>query len=251
MRRGRQYDPVVERTGSVVGKAKKQQASSISQKMGWAYAHPVRARALMFLGSRIASPREIAAELGEPLGKVSYHVRTLRDAGLIELVETDGSRGGVEHFYQATQLAIVETEAAIEQNLEERATSSAVVINLMVTDVAAAAEGGTLDARPERVLVRYHASVDEQGWNELSELYTNSMYRSIAIQKESAERVRESGESAIQVSVHNLVFEMPTAGEVALPGPIEATLEWADGGATSFSARGGSERRAPDDGDAS
>ena len=128
--------------------------------MAWAYAHPVRARALMILAARVASPREIAEELGEPLGKVSYHVRELRDAGLIELVETDGSSGGVQHFYRATRLPIVDTETAVSQDPRTRAVASAVVINLMVSDVAAAVEAGTLDSLPERVLVRYHARVD-------------------------------------------------------------------------------------------
>jgi DNA-binding transcriptional ArsR family regulator len=233
-----------------VGAKKQQRASSISQKMAWAYAHPVRARALMLLSARIASPRQIAEELDEPLGKVSYHVRALRDAGLIELIEADGSRGGVQHFYRANQLAIVDTEEARAQDASERATSSAVVINLMVSDIATAVEEGTLDSRPERVLVRHRAQVDKKGWDELSELHTNALYRSIAIHRESMDRLRESGEPAINVSIHSLVFEMAEPGDQALPGTIDATLEWADGGDTSFSAGGGSKGRRPDDGDA-
>ena len=179
--------------------------------MAWAYAHPVRARALMILAARVASPREIAEELGEPLGKVSYHVRELRDAGLIELVETDGSSGGVQHFYRATRLPIVDTETAVSQDLRTRAVASAVVINLMVSDVAAAVEAGTLDSLPERVLVRYHARVDARGWGELSDLYTNAMHRSIEIDEESRERLRESGDESMAAGLHTLVFEMPSA----------------------------------------
>jgi DNA-binding transcriptional ArsR family regulator len=228
-----------------VGEAKNQRASSISQTMAWAYAHPVRARALMILAARVASPREIAEELGEPLGKVSYHVRGLRDAGLIELVETDGSSGGVQHFYRAAHLPIVDTETAVSQGPRQRAVASAVVINLMVSDVAAAVEAGTLDSLPERVLVRYHPRVDARGWGELSDLYTNAMYRSIEIGKESRERLRESGEEGMVVGLHTLVFEMPKAAETSL----DSTLEWVDGGGTPFPASGGSEGRRSDEGD--
>jgi DNA-binding transcriptional ArsR family regulator len=213
--------------------------------MAWAYAHPVRARALMILAARVASPREIAEELGEPLGKVSYHVRELRDAGLIELVETNGSRGGVQHFYRAARLPIVDAEGAVSQDPQHRAVASAVVINLMVSDVAAAVEAGTLDSRPERVLVRYHARVDARGWDELSDLYTNAMHRSIEIDEESRERLRESGDESMAAGLHTLVFEMPTADEA----PLDSTLEWVDGGGTPFPASGGSEGRRSDEGD--
>src|SRR3954451_8310737 len=103
----RHYDaPRVERSGSVMAQSKQQREGGISQRMAWAYGHPLRARALMILGGRTASPKEIAEEVGEPLGKVSYHIRELKKTGLIELVETDGSRGGVQHFYRATALPI-------------------------------------------------------------------------------------------------------------------------------------------------
>jgi hypothetical protein len=131
----------------------------------------------------------------------------------------------------------------------ERAVSSAVVINLMVSDVAAAVEAGTFDSRPERVLVRYHGSFDQQGWEELSELYTNTMYRSIEIHRESVERMVESGEQGIPAGMHTLMFEMPNAEQAPMEGPMQATLQWVDGGASSFSASGGSEGREPDEGD--
>ena len=36
---------------------------------------------------------------GEPLGNVSYHVRQLEKAGLIELVAVKQRRGALEHYY--------------------------------------------------------------------------------------------------------------------------------------------------------
>jgi DNA-binding transcriptional ArsR family regulator len=230
---------------------KNQEASAIGHRMARAFAHPVRARALMILGARIASPKEIAGELGEPIGKVSYHIRELRDAGLIELVGTDNRHGGVQHFYRATRLAIVDRDEMESQPAAERAVSSSVVINLMVADVATAIEGGTLDSRPERVLTRYHALVDQQGWEELSELYTNTMYRSIAIHEESVERLGDSVEEGIPAGMHSLVFEMPTSEAVPLEEARSTTLEWADDRDPPVQEGGGSEGRRPDDGDAS
>lgn len=230
--------------------SKKQDPASISLRMARAYANPVRARALMILGARVASPSEIAEQIGETLGKVSYHIRELRDAGLIELVETDSSRGGVQHFYKATQLPIVDVEGMASQDRAERAVSSSVVLNLMVSDVAAAVEAGTLDSMPEQILVRYHAVVDQQGMEELSDLYTSTMYRAIELHKEAIARMRDSEEAGFPVAMHTLVFELPHAHENPREEAIESTLEWGDAGSSSFSTRRRSEGRGSDEGDA-
>lgn len=248
----RHYDaPASNGSGSVVAQSKNQDPASISLKIARAYANPVRARALMILGARVASPSEIAEEIGEPLGKVSYHVRELRDAGLIELVDTDQRRGGVQHFYRAAQLPIVDVEGMAAQDAEERAASSAVVINLMASDLTAAVEAGTLDSMPEQILIRYQAVLDEQAMAEMSDLYTSTLYRSIELHKEAAERRKHSKEPGIPVAMHTLVFEVPGAGEEPRPETIESTLEWADAGPSSFSTGGGSEGRGNDEGDAS
>ena len=227
------------------GVASKKELSEIGSKMVRAFGNPIRAQALIILGSRVASPREIAEELGEPIGKVSYHIRELRDSGLIELVSTDDSRGGVQHFYRATRLAIVDTEGMAAQSEAERAASSSVVINMMHSDLWSAMAGGSLDARPERVLIRHHAMVDEQGLREMSDLYTNALYEALRIHRDSRSRLRESaGEEGIPIAIHNLIFEMPDADLVAM----DSSLEWLDEVETHLQDRRGKEGRGADDG---
>src|SRR3954463_1692350 len=67
-----------------------------------ALAHPLRARILQRLGERVASPGDLAVELGAPLGVVSYHVRMLREYECVELVRTGPRRGPLHHLYGAT-----------------------------------------------------------------------------------------------------------------------------------------------------
>src|SRR5918998_2436048 len=67
-----------------------------------ALGHPLRARILSVLDSSEASPKELAAQLGEKLGNVSYHVRILARLGLIELVRETPRRGAVEHHYRSS-----------------------------------------------------------------------------------------------------------------------------------------------------
>lgn len=50
------------------------------------------------------SPREITDRVDVNLGLVSYHVRTLEAAGIVELVGTRPVRGALEHLYRITTL---------------------------------------------------------------------------------------------------------------------------------------------------
>lgn len=63
------------------------------------------------LDERVASPKEVAAELGASLGVVSYHVRMLCSAGFLELVGTQLRRGATEHYYRAVGRPVVTSEA--------------------------------------------------------------------------------------------------------------------------------------------
>lgn len=61
----------------------------------------MRARALVVLNERVASPSELAAEQKAPVGDVAYHVRVLREMGMIQLVSTRQVRGATQHFYRS------------------------------------------------------------------------------------------------------------------------------------------------------
>lgn len=64
-----------------------------------ALAHPIRARILVELEKRAASPSQLTEVVGESIGVVSYHMRVLTEAGLAELVGTVPKRGALQHFY--------------------------------------------------------------------------------------------------------------------------------------------------------
>ena len=75
--------------------------ATLDRRLIKALGHPVRVRALEVLNTRVASPSELAKELGEPLGNVAYHVKILEENDAIELVRTAPVRGALEHFYRA------------------------------------------------------------------------------------------------------------------------------------------------------
>src|SRR4051812_41474665 len=82
-------------------RSERRSGETAEARIAKALSHPLRARILQRLGERVASPGELAAELGAPLGVVSYHVRMLRDYECVELVRTEPRRGALQHFYRA------------------------------------------------------------------------------------------------------------------------------------------------------
>lgn len=73
------------------------------QRVAKALSHPLRGRILGLLDGEELSPSDIAKATGEKLTNVVYHVNTLVDLGLIELVGTTPRRGAVEHHYRAVE----------------------------------------------------------------------------------------------------------------------------------------------------
>jgi DNA-binding transcriptional ArsR family regulator len=82
------------------------------QRIAEAFVHPLKLRILALMAEPAPpraraegspepgwSPNSLSRALGAPLGNVSYHVRHLEKAGLIELVATKQRRGAVEHYY--------------------------------------------------------------------------------------------------------------------------------------------------------
>jgi DNA-binding transcriptional ArsR family regulator len=69
------------------------------EQMVKAINHPVRVKTLKVLLNRPANPSAIATDLDVPLSTVSYHVRVLESAGLVEIIDEEAVRGSVAHFF--------------------------------------------------------------------------------------------------------------------------------------------------------
>ncbi|MFI6318550.1 ArsR/SmtB family transcription factor [Nonomuraea sp. NPDC050556] len=65
-----------------------------------ALGHPMRHRMVNLLRQRPATLGELTTALGSTKGTVGYHVRILRDAGLVRLASTRRVRGGTEQRFE-------------------------------------------------------------------------------------------------------------------------------------------------------
>jgi DNA-binding transcriptional ArsR family regulator len=181
----------------------------VDQKVIKALAHPVRAQALAILNERVASPNEIAQELDQGVGHISYHINVLKECECIELVETVPRRGAVEHFYRATTRAFLGDEDWRRLPPSVRPTLSATLMQDLVDDAAASLSAGTFDARDDRHFSWTPMIVDEQGWAEVVEVYRSALGRVLEIQAASADRLTRKEESGTPISVAAMVYETP------------------------------------------
>jgi hypothetical protein len=143
------------------------------------------------------------------VGHVGYHVRKLQQLEVIELVDERPVRGAVEHFYRAIERPVVTEEEFAGQSVEEREVFTRYILQLLVADIARAMDGHTFDARVNRVITRTPMLVDEDGFQELSELHTEVFERTMEIQARSAERLTTSDEDGISTVSSSMFFETP------------------------------------------
>jgi DNA-binding transcriptional ArsR family regulator len=91
-------------------------------RLGRALGHPIRVAVLRELNTiEVASPRLLAERLDLPLGRVAYHVRTLRGWQLLELTGTTPRRGALEHHYRlaATAQPLIRTMHSLTRFAED------------------------------------------------------------------------------------------------------------------------------------
>jgi DNA-binding transcriptional ArsR family regulator len=158
-----------------------------------ALAHPLRVRILSILETReMASPNEMAEQLGVSLGVMSYHVRRLHALGFLELVKRTPRRGAIEHHYRAKARPQVTDEGWAETpSIVKRAMVGASLQQISSYVNAAAGQGGF--DRPDAYLTRNVLTLDEEGRSELAKAMSSWVARIDEIEAESAARIEAAG----------------------------------------------------------
>src|SRR3712207_9484342 len=110
-----------------------------------ALAPPLLVRIVTVLTHRVALQVDFAGELEEPIGNVSYHMRTLADLGMVELVRTEPRRGAVEHYYRAIERPHLPSADWAQLPASVRRSVSDSVGRQVLEDFTAAAQSGGLD----------------------------------------------------------------------------------------------------------
>jgi DNA-binding transcriptional ArsR family regulator len=190
-------------------------------RLAKALSHPLRARILERLERETASPSDLADLLEAPLGNVSYHVRILAEAGLIELVRTTRRRGATEHHYRAVASEPVERRdgrdlTTARPHAGESSVSPAPAVpsepQPRPHDVAAGPPATGVDPVRDTIAeVRRHVRarggadagrahvtrltlvLDDEAWSELKAAIESLHDLALRVQIESAPRLRRTG----------------------------------------------------------
>ena len=191
----------------------KQAAGVVDRRLAKALSHPLRAHVLAILNERVASPNQIANQLDEPLGNVSYHVKTLAEMGCIELVNTEPRRGAIEHFYRAVVRPFFSDKDWKRLPPSARQGISDATLQLIWEDTSDALNAGTFDQRTDRHLSRSRLVLDEQGWKQVNELLVETMNRVTDIEADCAKRRSGNGDSGFNSNMVLMHFESSGAAE--------------------------------------
>lgn len=182
-----------------------------------ALSHPLRVRIIALLQERTASPRELAEWLDATLGTVSYHVRTLHDFGLIELVRTSQVRGAIAHHYRARVRPRVSGEAwATAGPIVKQAAVGAALQTVEEYARASAAAGGF--DRGEAHLTRTNLQLDAKGWQAAAKACERLLTELGRIEEAAAGRLAKvpDADAASDAALVVMLFE---AVRLTQPGP--------------------------------
>jgi DNA-binding transcriptional ArsR family regulator len=171
-----------------------------------ALAHPLRVQILSVLEERVASPSDLAEELGAPLGNVSYHVRTLTDLGLLKLVRRRTRRGAVEHYYRARGRAAVSDRAWSQVPSVVRQSMVGVALEQSIDQAVAAAANGGFES-DETSLTRHSVALDDEGARELGDALDRLHDVLAEIEHRSADRIENNGSAPRQVGLVTMLFD--------------------------------------------
>jgi DNA-binding transcriptional ArsR family regulator len=195
--------------GRKKGKGRTKTNRGVNQELIKSMAHELRAEILAILNERMASPNELAKELDEGLSQVSYHVKVLKDYGVIRLVKTEPRRGAVEHYYRATARAYLSDRDWHQLPKSVRQGMSADLFQWILDDAVAALEGEVFDEREDRHMSWTPMIVDEQGWGEITALLDTTLKQVLKLQEASVKRLSKSKQDGINMSVSMLGYEVP------------------------------------------
>lgn len=161
---------------------------------------------------REISPTGFHAEFGGSIHQVHRRFKSLERLGWLKKVEmkTGGRRRGArEYFYRATAPAILDSPAWAKLPDPVKSARGWATFVKLSDEIKASMRTGTLDARDDRSLAWSLLQLDEQGWKNAIAKTNDALAFVYEEQERAAERMVESGEEPIPMTVALAVFESP------------------------------------------
>jgi len=173
-----------------------------------AMSHPLRVRILAMLDERKASPNQLAGWLGASLGTVAYHVRTLEQLGLIELVDETRVRGAVEHHYRARSRPNITADGWAQAPPIAKQAAVGSSLDVIAEYARASAASGGFD-RQDAQLRRTLIKLDARGFTQLSKAIDKLLEQAEKIEASAADRIAKDphAEDIVEAGLGILLFD--------------------------------------------
>lgn len=191
-----------KRADRIVREQREEEEVLLAKALG----HPRRVAILECLNANGSmAPVEVAHRLKAELSNLSYHFRVLAKSGLIEEIGRERVRGSVKTTYRPTARALFMDSAWSSLSPATKAGISATAFQVLATRASEALQAGTFDSKDNRHLSVSTIAVDQEGWDEVSELLATIFHRLDAIEAQA----RKRGGRQVPMSVGLLGFQSP------------------------------------------
>ena len=186
------------------------------RRMSVVFAVELRLKIVCELYMREMSPTRFYEEFGGgSISRVTRNFERLAEAGCLEYIRKEGPggrrRGGVEHFYRATELAYFDAEHWALLPYSIRVAFSWNSFKQIAARLRAAIEAGWVDSSSDGALTSESVTLDPIGWMNVIEAITAHFGFIFEEQEAAALRIARSGEEPTRASVVQIAFE-PAAG---------------------------------------
>jgi hypothetical protein len=199
----------------------KQWRQIIDECVGKALANSFRQQILWIFNERVASPSDIAKELGAGLSKVCHHINVLKDAKCIELDHTKTIGNRVQSYYKANSRALLDELEWKKVPGSLKGGLRATLLANIIEDSTESVVEGIFDSREGSHLSWTPLIVDEQGRVELAQVLERALLEVIAIQDNTKERLGTRGVMGMSYTV-SILGHPSTGGEKHVGPPTTA-----------------------------
>jgi DNA-binding transcriptional ArsR family regulator len=183
--------------------ATKSSPKLIDPKVLKAQSHPIRAHILNILGEGPSSPARMQRRMdGVHLNLVCHHIKVLREADLIELIDVKMHGGRKEHIYRAVQpiqLFDIEEWLAVDEKYRQPLVTT--ILEQISEDTGRSLAEGKFNLFPDAHVSRSPIELDDEGWREVLGVLETALEGVLDAHARSGERTRRSGERRTPVRV--------------------------------------------------
>jgi AcrR family transcriptional regulator len=168
-------------------------------------------RTLHLIGRNSATAAELAKTVGENIELIRQTLEGLESIGAIEQEpSTPGGEPRYRQRFALHRLNLLSTPQAARLSMEEREEVSRLVWNLMIEDVGSAFSSHLFDSKVNRIMTRTPLHLDNEGWNELTDMHEILVRAGLSIQARCKERMKASGEVGFYATSHQIAIEIPS-----------------------------------------